>query len=60
VPVLLLAAQRNELVNVKCSLTLALAQRWHCAIRLHLSAGHDLPLDDGVWSTQQVGNWLNS
>jgi pimeloyl-ACP methyl ester carboxylesterase len=56
VPVLLLAGQQDQLVNVKCSLTLA--QHWRCAIRLHPTAGHDLPLDDGVWVTQQVKEWL--
>jgi pimeloyl-ACP methyl ester carboxylesterase len=57
-PVLLLAGQQDQLVNVQCSLTLA--QRWHCAIRLHPTAGHDLPLEDGVWITQQIKEWLNS
>jgi pimeloyl-ACP methyl ester carboxylesterase len=55
-PVLLLAGQQDQLVNVKCSLTLA--QHWCCAICLHPTAGHDLPLDDGVWVTQQVREWL--
>ena len=56
IPVLLLAGQQDQLVNVKCSLTLA--QHWRCAIRLHPTAGHDLPLDDGDWVTQQVKEWL--
>lgn len=55
VPVLLLAGQQDRLVNVKCSL--ALAQRWGCAIKLHPAAGHDLPLDDGIWVTQQIQEW---
>ena len=58
VPVLLLAGQQDQLVNVKCSLKLA--QHWGCAIRLHPTAGHDLPLDDGVWVMQQVKEWLIS
>jgi pimeloyl-ACP methyl ester carboxylesterase len=58
VPVLLLAGQQDRLVNVKCSIRLA--QHWYCAIRLHPSAGHDLPLDDGAWVTQQIREWLNS
>jgi pimeloyl-ACP methyl ester carboxylesterase len=57
-PVLLLAGLQDQLVNVKCSLTLA--QHWRCAIRLHPAAGHDLPLDDGVWVTQQVKEWLDT
>ncbi len=57
-PVLLLAGQQDRLVNAKCSL--ALAQHWRCAIRLHPDAGHDLPLDDGAWVTQQVKEWIDS
>ena len=57
-PVLLLAGQQDRLVNVKCSIKLA--QHWCCAIRLHPTAGHDLPLDDGAWVTQQIKEWLNS
>lgn len=56
VATLLLAGEQDQLVNVKCSLILA--QHWHCAIRLHPAAGHDLPLDDGVWVAQQVKEWL--
>jgi pimeloyl-ACP methyl ester carboxylesterase len=55
---LLLAGQQDQLVNVKCSL--GLAQHWGCAIKLHPTAGHDLPLDDGVWVTQQVKEGLSS
>lgn len=58
VPVLLLAGQQDQLVNVKCSLRLA--QQWDCAIHLHPTAGHDLPLDDGDWVMQQVKEWLIS
>lgn len=55
-PVLLLAGQQDRLVNVKCSL--ALARHWHCAIRVHPTAGHDLPLDDGAWVVRQIQEWL--
>jgi len=55
-PVLLLAGQQDQLVNVKCSITLA--RRWHCPVRIHPTAGHDLPLDDGAWVTQQVKAWM--
>ena len=58
VPVLLLAGHQDRLVNAKCSITLA--QRWHCAIRLHPTAGHDLPLDDGIWVSQRIKEWLDS
>lgn len=56
VPVLLLGGQQDRLVNVQC--TVALAQQWRCAIRLHPAAGHDLPLDDGAWVASQVREWL--
>lgn len=58
VPVLLLAGQQDQLVNAKCSNTLA--QHWGCTIRLHPAAGHDMPLDDAVWVAQQVKEWLTS
>ena len=57
VPLLLLAAQQDRLVNVKCSLVLA--QRWNCDIRIHPTAGHDIPLDDGFWVARQVKEWLD-
>jgi pimeloyl-ACP methyl ester carboxylesterase len=55
-PALLLAGQQDHLVNARCSLTLA--QLWNCAIQLHPTAGHDLPLDDGIWVARQVKDWL--
>lgn len=58
VPLLLLAAQQDRLVNVKCSLTLA--KQWGCDIKVHPTAGHDLPLDDWFWVAQQVKEWLVS
>ncbi len=58
VPTLLLAGQQDRLVNVQCSITLA--QCWGCPIRLHPTAGHDLPLDDGIWVAQQILQWEES
>lgn len=57
-PTLLLAGQQDHLVDVQCSITLA--QQWHCPIRLHPTAGHDVPLDDGNWVVQQVRDWLGN
>ena len=54
-PVLVLGGQGDQLVSVQCSL--ALAQHWDCDLRLHPSAGHDLPLDDGPWVAAQVRRW---
>lgn len=58
VPLLLLAGAQDSLVNPQCSI--ALAKKWHCALRLHPDAGHDLPLDDAVWVARQVKEWLES
>jgi pimeloyl-ACP methyl ester carboxylesterase len=55
-PTLVLASEQDQLVNVECSK--ALARHWHCDIRLHPRAGHDLPLDDGAWVATQVRDWL--
>ena len=58
VPMLLLVGGQDSLVNPQCSI--ALAKKWHCAIRVHPDAGHDLPLDDGAWVVRQVEGWLES
>lgn len=55
-PTLVLASQQDSLVAVECSQ--ALAMHWQCALHLHPSAGHDLPLDDGPWVAEQVQQWL--
>lgn len=57
IPVILLAGQQDRLVNVKCSLQLS--NRWSVPIKLHPTAGHDLPLDDGDWVAHQVKDWLD-
>jgi len=56
VPVLLLVGLGDRLVDAKCSLTLA--EQWGCEIKLHQAAGHDLPLDDGSWVTEQISQWV--
>jgi len=56
VPLLVLASQGDRLVDHRCSLRLAAA--WDASLRLHPSAGHDLPLDDGAWVAQAVADWL--
>lgn len=53
---LILASANDELVDVACSRVLACA--WHCEIRIHPQAGHDIPLDDGPWVAAQVRQWL--
>lgn len=55
-PILLLASQNDQLVDSRCSH--AIARSWHCALALHASAGHDLPLDAPQWVLKQVQQWL--
>lgn len=57
-PTLVLASEHDRLVSVACSM--ALARHWRCTARLHASAGHDLPLDDGPWVALQVQEWLQA
>lgn len=54
--VLLLASERDQLVSAECSK--AIARLWHIPIKVHPSAGHDLPLDDGPWVAQQLLDWM--
>lgn len=55
-PTLILASRKDRLVSVECSKSLA--GQWQCPLRLHASAGHDLPLDDGPWVATQVRDWM--
>ena len=50
---LLLAGSGDRLVAPGCSR--ALARAWHCELRVHPWAGHDLPLDDPRWLVAQLG-----
>ena len=55
-PTLLLTSECDHLVSVAS--TRSIARHWQCAMRVHPSAGHDIPLDDGRWVALQVQDWL--
>jgi len=55
-PLLILAGALDRLVDQRCSLTLARA--WQTDIAMHPEGGHDLPLDQGQWVVQRVGEWV--
>jgi pimeloyl-ACP methyl ester carboxylesterase len=55
VPMLVLASLGDRLVSPRCSQRLA--SQWELPLRLHPTAGHDLPLDDPEWVVQQVLDW---
>jgi pimeloyl-ACP methyl ester carboxylesterase len=57
-PMLVLAAARDALVDPACSARLADA--WGLPLAVHPEAGHDLPLDDPEWVAEQVRGWLRS
>lgn len=56
-PTLLLASVQDHLVSVECSRSLV--RHWSCVLRIHPSAGHDIPLDDGPWVAEQVRGWIS-
>lgn len=58
VPMLLLASQADRLVSAQCSR--AMAGRWQAPLRLHPTAGHDLPLDAPEWTVSEILRWLRS
>jgi len=52
---LLLASRRDCIVHWRCSE--ALEQRWQWTLKVHPSAGHDLPQDDPKWIIRQIKAW---
>ena len=66
VPMLLLNAARDQLVNPRCSNDLI--THWNRAgtchkgmltLRTHPTAGHDLPLDDADWIISTIRDWMH-
>lgn len=55
-PLLLLASSQDRMTDPDCSAELA--NFWSAELRLHRSAGHDLPLDDSAWLLNQLQRWL--
>lgn len=55
VAMLVLSSRRDQLVDWRCSQ--ALAHGWRTDIAVHQTAGHDLALDDGPWTADQIGSW---
>jgi pimeloyl-ACP methyl ester carboxylesterase len=52
VPYLVLASSADRFTSYKCSQRLA--QKYNASIKVHTSAGHDLPLDDPKWVIQSA------
>jgi pimeloyl-ACP methyl ester carboxylesterase len=58
VSLLVLSSVGDQLVDPRCSANLASV--WQSAHAVHLTAGHDLPLDAGEWVADQVAKWLKA
>lgn len=56
VPCLVLSSAGDELVNPKCSDSIAI--QWGLPHKVHYSAGHDLTLDDPDWVINQLRSFL--
>jgi pimeloyl-ACP methyl ester carboxylesterase len=55
VPALVLASAGDRLVSSRCSA--AMARAFQLPLRVHPTAGHDLPLDDPAWVAEEVVAW---
>jgi len=55
-PLLILSSRQDALVDSACSRQIA--AHWQASLAEHPTAGHDLPLDDGLWVARQVRQWL--
>lgn len=55
--VLVLASLKDRMVSPSCSYRIA--RDAGKELRLHPDAGHDLTLDDPIWSAGQIYHWLN-
>ncbi|MFM2482381.1 alpha/beta fold hydrolase [Celerinatantimonas sp. YJH-8] len=55
-PCQLLVSRHDRLVH--CSHSYQLAERWQSPLFPHLSAGHDLALDDPRWVCEKITDWV--
>jgi pimeloyl-ACP methyl ester carboxylesterase len=55
-PILILSSGADRFVNPQCSV--AIANRWNTELRVHPSAGHDLPMDAPDWILDQIRDWI--
>jgi pimeloyl-[acyl-carrier protein] methyl ester esterase len=53
---LILTSKADRLVHHECSQKIA--EAWHCTIKYHETAGHDLPLDDANWVIQSIKDFI--
>ena len=58
IPLLVLSSMGDRLVSHRCSEAVASALR--ATLRLHESAGHDLPLDAPRWTCLEIARWMEA
>lgn len=56
VPLLLLCSEADRLVHPACGE--AIARVWKLSRKVHPTAGHDLPLDDPMWTIEKTKAWV--
>ena len=56
VPGLVMTSEEDRLVSHRCSENIAQENNW--PLIRHVSAGHDLPLDDPEWVVAQIVTWI--
>ncbi|MGH3726036.1 MAG: alpha/beta fold hydrolase [Mycobacterium sp.] len=56
-PLLVLTSTHDRIVSSSASRTIANA--FGAPLSVHLTAGHDIPLDDGPWIADQVAQWIS-
>lgn len=53
---LLVASKKDRLCDVLC--TTKLSHKWDLPLKLHQSAGHDLPMDDPDWLIKKINEFI--
>lgn len=56
IPLLLIASRADRLCDYNC--TLKLNQLWGGTLKLHQTAGHDIPLDDPQWLIEKIKGFI--
>ncbi|MFT4709735.1 MAG: pimeloyl-ACP methyl ester carboxylesterase [Planctomycetota bacterium] len=56
IPTLFLGTEADHMVHPTC--TPALAAHFDAPLRMHKTAGHEIPHDDPYWLADQVSDWL--
>ncbi|MES2963303.1 MAG: alpha/beta fold hydrolase [Bdellovibrionota bacterium] len=57
-PVLILNSSADRMVHPSCSEVIA--DRWGASLVKHPTAGHDLPLDESAFTSQEIVRWYES